>query len=152
MTETLIDERFQGFSPEAFNFLRALKRHNDREWFTPRKPQFEELLVRPLSCLLTELGATLGPSASGIDFTPKKAIFRIYRDIRFSANKAPYKTHMAAFCKALGPPSKEETPGLYLHLEPDTVFVAAGLYGPSTRQLKSIRRAIDADPGPLKSI
>lgn len=152
MKDKSTDGRFQGFSPEAFDFLRALKRHNKREWFTPRKTQFEELLVNPLGQLVMQLGEVLGPDASGIDFSPKKAIFRIYRDVRFSANKDPYKTHVAAFCRSLGPPSKEETPGLYLHLEPDMVFIAAGLYGPSTGQLKKIRTEVVANPEPLNAI
>jgi uncharacterized protein (TIGR02453 family) len=143
--------RFSGFSPEAFKFLKALKRNNKREWFQPRKTQFEELLQQPLTRLVVEIGEALGPQASGIDFDPRKAVFRIYRDVRFSNDKSPYKTHVAAFCRSLGPPSREESPGLYMHLDSEMVFVAAGLYGPSTRQLKQIRREIDANPKPLTS-
>jgi uncharacterized protein (TIGR02453 family) len=139
---------FNGFSPEAFVFLRKLKRNNRREWFQPRKPLYEKLLREPMEALLLELGERIEPQLPGIRFHPKKHIFRIYRDVRFSEDKSPYKDHLAANPRF---PSNgiNERPGFYLHVAPGEVFVAGGLYMPDSAQLVKIRTAIAEKPRPF---
>jgi len=134
--------KFQGFSKEAFSFLKRLKKNNDRDWFVPRKPQYEELWKEPMLALIENLGRELRPIAPEFRFTPK-SLLRIYRDTRFSKDKSPYKTHVAATFDMAGYPKSVSSPGFYLHFEPGEVFVGGGLYMPDSRQLKRIRYGID---------
>src|SRR5947209_7177135 len=87
---------FTGFPPEAITFFRALKKNNKREWFQPRKEIFEEQVKAPMLELVTVLMQRLADFAPDYVADPKKAIYRIYRDTRFSKDKTPYKTHIAA--------------------------------------------------------
>ena len=87
---------FPGFPPEAPKFLRSLKRNNRREWFQPRKHLYEQHVQGPMLELVAALNAGLARFAPDYVTDPKKAIFRIYRDTRFSHDKTPYKTHIAA--------------------------------------------------------
>src|SRR5689334_12173953 len=95
---------FPGFSPEALKFLRGLERNNRREWFQPRKEIFETQLKAPMMQLVEAVNAELLRFAPDHITDPKKAVYRIYRDTRFSADKTPYKTHLAAIFphRALG--------------------------------------------------
>lgn len=144
--------RFEGYSKEAFDFLRKLKRNNRREWFQPRKSTYEELLVFPTRALVATVGQKLEKTIPEVRFDPKRAVFRIYRDVRFSNDKSPYKTHVAA---QMSFPSKEgatSRPGFYLHVEPGEVFVGGGLYLPSGEQLKRLRLRIHHDPTSLRAL
>src|SRR5262249_14801565 len=87
---------FPGFPPEALQFFRGLARNNRREWFLPRKPVFEEKVKEPMRQLVDALNIALHDFAPEFETDPDKAIFRIYRDIRFSKDKKPYKEHIAA--------------------------------------------------------
>ena len=87
---------FPGFSPEALTFLRSLKRNNRREWFQPRKEIFETKVKIPMVQLVEAINAELLDFAPDHVTDPKKAVYRTYRDTRFSADKTPYKTHVAA--------------------------------------------------------
>ena len=87
---------FSGFPPETLKFLRALARNNRREWFQPRKETFETKVKAPMTELVEGINAELLAFAPDHITDPKKAIYRIYRDTRFSADKTPYKTHFAA--------------------------------------------------------
>ena len=87
---------FPGFPPEAMTFLRGLARNNRREWFLPRKEVFEECVRAPMIRLVEALNAAMADFAPAYVTDPHKAVFRIYRDVRFSADKTPYKTHIAA--------------------------------------------------------
>jgi len=87
---------FPGFPPEALTFLRSLKRNNRREWFQPRKEIFETKVKAPIIQLVEAINAELLDFAPEHITDPKKAVYRIYRDTRFSADKTPYKTHIAA--------------------------------------------------------
>jgi uncharacterized protein (TIGR02453 family) len=84
--------------------------------------------------------------APDIEFHPKRSIFRIYRDTRFSKNKTPYKTNIAASFELRGRKSPMDTPGLYLGIEPGEIYVGGGLYMPAGPQLKAIRSAMVGDP------
>ena len=92
------------FTPEALAFLRALKRHNDREWFKARKEQYDTLLREPMIAVIERLADDFRAFAPDLVANPKTSLYRIYRDTRFSENKAPLKTHVAAVfpCRGLG--------------------------------------------------
>ena len=127
------------FTPAALTFLRSLARNNDREWFNPRKPLYERELRAPMLALIEEINHALA------DFAPEhirpahKAIFRIYRDTRFAADKRPYKTHVAAWWLRSGL-EKTSGAGFYFHLSAKEIHIAAGMYMPSPEQLLAVRR------------
>jgi uncharacterized protein (TIGR02453 family) len=126
------------FRPEALKFLRTLARHNDREWFTPRKAEFEELLRQPMLAVVRKITDAM------LDFAPdhvrpaEKSLFRIYRDTRFSNDKRPYKSHIAAWWSHQGL-EKTSGAGYYFHVSPKELVIAAGAYMPAKEQLAAIR-------------
>ena len=85
------------FTPEALKFLRGLKRNNDRAWFEDRRSVYEQHLKAPMLALAAEINSAFMDFAPDYLRPPQKAMMRIYRDIRFSADKSPYKTHVAAW-------------------------------------------------------
>jgi uncharacterized protein (TIGR02453 family) len=124
-------------------FLRGLARNNDREWFEKRRDVYERALRAPMLALVEEINAAMeGPKLSGFApehvRTPQKTVLRIYRDIRFSKNKMPYKTHMSAWWSRRGM-EKTSGGGYYLQISPKEVMVAAGVYMPEREQLLQIR-------------
>lgn len=129
------------FAP-ALKFLRSLKRNNDREWFNARKEAFLEDVQTPFLELIDSLNRDLPP-----DFVrpAKKIALRIYRDTRFSNNKLPYKTNLAAWWARVGM-EKTSGAGFYLSISPSEVMIAAGIYMPQRDQLLALRRAIADDP------
>src|SRR5215467_7636823 len=90
-TEATLPSPFPDFPPEALQFFRGLARNNNREWFLPRKPLFEEKVKEPMRQLVDALNVELHDFAPEYETDPGKAIFRIYRDVRFSKDKKPYK-------------------------------------------------------------
>lgn len=133
---------FQGIPKEGFQFLKRLKKNNDREWFVPRKPEYDRLLKEPMLALIEDLGREMRHIAPEIRFVPR-SLLRLYRDTRFSKDKTPYKTHVAATFDMAGYPKSVSSPGFYLQIEPGEVFVGGGLYMPDARQLKKLRYAIE---------
>jgi uncharacterized protein (TIGR02453 family) len=129
---------FPGFSPEALTFLRSLKRNNRREWFQPRKEIFETKVKIPMVQLVEAINAELLDFAPGHITDPKKAVYRIYRDTRFSPDKTPYKTHVAAIFPDhnLG---KQSSAGFYFHVTAQSVGIAAGSYMPGPDELRAFR-------------
>lgn len=138
---------FQGFPKECLAFLRALKRNNNRPWFQAHKDRYEEIVRFPMQCLIASLAEPLRDTAPEMEFNPRKSIFRIYRDVRFSNNKAPYKTNIAASFNMRGRKGPTETPALYLGIEPGEIYAGGGLYMPTGPQLKGIRASIAGNPG-----
>ena len=126
------------FRPEALTFLRNLARHNDRAWFQPRKAQFEAELREPMLTIVRRITDAM------MDFAPnhvrpaEKSLFRIYRDTRFSNDKRPYKTHIAAWWTHTGL-DKTSGAGYYFHVSAKEVIIAAGAYMPEKEQLAAIR-------------
>ena len=120
---------FDGFSPETLRFLRQLKGNNNREWFLAHKDIYEQKVKAPMTELVLDLGQAMKQVAPELVVDPKRAIYRIYRDLRFSADKSPYKTHVAAIFVPRGIPKKTEA-CLYFHIEPAQVLVAGGVYMP----------------------
>ena len=139
------------FSPKALAFLRALKRNNNRDWFKARRDQYEELLRTPMSEMVERLAADFRTFAPDLVASPKTSIYRIYRDTRFSENKAPLKTHIAALFPCRGLP-KHQGAGLYLEIAPDWVWVGGGMYAPDTSQLQAVREHIAANTRRLRVI
>ena len=126
------------FRPEALTFLRYLARHIVRAWFQPRKAKFEAELKEPMLAVVRKVTDAM------VDFAPnhvrpaEKSTFRIYRDTRFSSDKRPYKTHVAAWWTHTGL-EKTSGAGYYFHVSPKEVIVAAGSYMPDKDQLAAIR-------------
>jgi uncharacterized protein (TIGR02453 family) len=127
------------FSGEALKFLRGLKRNNDREWFGARKDVYERELKEPMLKLIGEVNEAMVEFAPMHVRPPQKIVMRIYRDIRFSKNKQPYKTHVSAWWVRDGL-QKTSGAGFYLSVNPEAVVVAAGVYIPEREQLLAIRR------------
>jgi uncharacterized protein (TIGR02453 family) len=126
------------FRPAALTFLRNLAKHNGREWFTPRKAVFEAELKEPMLAIIRKVTDAM------VDFAPnhvrpaEKSLFRIYRDTRFSNDKRPYKTHVAAWWSHQGL-EKTSGAGYYFHVSAKEVIIAAGAYMPEKDQLSAIR-------------
>ena len=127
------------FTPEAMKFLRGLKRNNDREWFEARRALYERELRAPMLALVDEVNAAMVEFAPEHVRPPHKVVMRIYRDIRFSPNKQPYKTHLAAWWSRRGM-EKTSGGGYYVQIGPQGVMVAAGVYMPEREQLLALRR------------
>ena len=131
------------FQPEALKFLRGLARNNDREWFEARREVYERALKQPMLALVDEISEAMEDFAPEHVRPPHKIMMRIYRDIRFSKNKLPYKTHLAAWWSRRGM-EKTSGGGFYLQIGPQQVMVAAGVYMPEREQLLAVRRWMSA--------
>jgi len=135
---------FTGFTPECLQFLRDLAANNERAWFLANKPVYERAVLAPLRLLLAEVIAALAAREIPLTGDPAKAIFRIHRDVRFSHDKLPYKTHAGAVLTRDG--SKSMLGLLYLHIAPEGCFLASGFYHPEREQLAALREAIYTEP------
>ena len=131
------------FTPELFRFLTRLKRNNNRDWFQAHKNEYEDLVKQPALRFIMDFGAPLYKISTHLvaDARPSRgSLFRIYRDTRFSADKKPYKTHVAMRFSHRG--KDVHSPGFYLHLEPGGSFAASGLWHPESPTLLQVRTAI----------
>ena len=135
------------FGPGLFRFLRDLKTHNERAWFQANKQRYEADVQVPFLRLIADLAPALKKIGGGFIADPSPnggSMMRIYRDIRFSKDKSPYKTYVAAhFWHARGKPGA--TPGYYLHLEPGNSVLGGGIWQPEPKALKKIRDKIAGD-------
>jgi uncharacterized protein (TIGR02453 family) len=142
---------FRGFPPETLDFLHDLKLNNSREWFQPRKQIFEEKVRRPMVELVAALNEPIGRVAPEMVTEPKKAVYRIYRDTRFSNDKSPYKTQIAAVFTPRGL-NKHSGAGLYFHISTDEVLVGGGIYAPAPEDLLAVRRHLASQGDKLREI
>ena len=128
---------FPGFSPETLQFFRGLARNNNREWFLPRKPIFEEHVKAPMRQLVEQINGAMKAFAPDYVTDPAKAIYRFYRDTRFSKDKSPYKTQIAASFhhRGLG----GEGGGYYFAVSHKELAVGGGIYMPSPETLRAVR-------------
>lgn len=134
---------FAGFRPAAFDFLSELRDHNNPAWFKPRKAIYETEVLAPFRDLVVAVGAALDQAGLPLVGDPRRGIFRIYRDVRFSPDKRLYKTHAGAVLTRTG---DKRNPGLlYLHVAPGESMMAAGFWHPGPDLLAKLRRAILAD-------
>jgi uncharacterized protein (TIGR02453 family) len=134
-----IQERRPYFSPAGLRFLRGLGRNNNRDWFNERKPVYEAEVKQPMLAVIDAVTGAMMDFAPGHVRAPESIMMRIYRDTRFSANKLPYKTHVAAWWVHDGL-RKTSGAGFYLHVSAKQVQIAAGAFMPEPEQLLAIRR------------
>ena len=132
---------FPGFPPEAMTFYRGLARHNTREWFQPRKTVYDEKVKAPMVELVTELNRAMMDFAPDYVTDAHKAIYRIYRDTRFSPDKTPYKTQIAASFSRRGM-EKHGAAGYYFAISHKGVAVGGGIYMPPPETLLAVRTHI----------
>jgi uncharacterized protein (TIGR02453 family) len=134
----------------TFDFLNSLKKNNNREWFQANKKKYDAArgeFLDLVTVVLKEIHV-FDPEIGSI--SPKDAIFRIYRDVRFSNDKSPYKTHMGAYFVKGGKQSGNA--GYYFHLDPGGSFAAGGIWQPMPDKLKAVRMEIFENPDEFRSI
>jgi len=139
------------FTSQSLRFLRALKRNNRREWFAAHRDDYEAHVRQPMTDIIARLAEDLRGFGPEYVANPKTSMYRIYRDIRFSENKAPYKTHVAANFPTRGLP-KHEGAGLYFHVSVDDVWIGGGMYAPQPPQLHAVREHIAANARRLRAL
>jgi len=129
---------FNGLPADALRFLGDLEKNNNREWFEANKQRYVESVKEPVEAFAAALSAGLMKTAPAYATDPKRAVYRIYRDTRFSPNKTPYKTNAGAlfFHYVLG---KNEASGLYVEINAKHVGIAGGVYMPGPESLRLIR-------------
>jgi uncharacterized protein (TIGR02453 family) len=135
------------FSTDLFRFLTRLKRNNNRDWFLAHKEEWETSIHRPVLRFITDFAVPLYELAPHLVADPRPSrgsMFRIYRDIRFSPDKRPYKTHVAMRFSHRG--KDVHSPGYYLHLEPGGSYAASGLWHPEPPTLLKVRNAMVSRP------
>jgi len=133
------------FDPRLFQFLAQLRRNNRRAWFLKHKTEFEEFARQPSLRFIADLRLRLREISSWLIADPKPvggSLFRIYRDVRFSKDKSPYKTHIGMHFRHASASETVHAPGIYLHLAADGCFLAAGVWQPDPRSLARIRDAV----------
>src|SRR5438876_2569609 len=139
------------FTADTLKFLRALKRNNRRDWFNAHRDDYEAHVRQPMTTIVTRLADDFRDFGPEFVANPTTSMYRIYRDVRFSDNKTPYKTHVAANFPWRGLP-KHEGAGLYFHVSPDEVWIGGGMYAPQTSQLQAVREHIAANIKRLRAI
>jgi uncharacterized protein (TIGR02453 family) len=139
---------FTGFPADFFHFFRELAKHNERPWFERNKPRYQEVVVGSACAFIEAMAPRLAKISKHIVADPRPvggSMFRIYRDVRFSKDKSPYKDHAGIhFRHAKG--KGASAPGFYVHLAADEVFYGAGIWMPEPPSLAKIRKAIASDP------
>ena len=152
MLGELIKPPFLGFEPAALKFLKSLSnpKNNNKLWFDKHRDEYEHFLKQPMRELIDTLGIEINKIDPDI-VVNYKSIFRINRDVRFSKDKKPYKTHYAA-AFAFEKVKSSEIPQFYFHFSAEEFIFAAGQYSMDAVYLKKIRRGIYSDFENLKSI
>jgi len=143
-----VTEHFAGFPKDFFAFFRELKANNNRPWFEENKERFKESVQAPMSQFIAAMAPKLAKISKNFVADPRPnggSMFRIYRDVRFSKDKRPYKEHAAChFRHALG--KDAHAPGFYMHFAPDEVIFGGGLWMPPPEALSKIRDQIAGKP------
>jgi uncharacterized protein (TIGR02453 family) len=154
---TAATEPFTGFRPRALRFFRALTRRNRKPWFEANRAVYELEVRRPLLALVEELDVALARFAPEIVGDPRRSVFRIHRDVRFSKDKSPYKTHAACWFyhadagRGVGGEA-EGGAGFYFQLAPGASLLGAGIWMPPRRSLSRLREAIVEDQEGFETI
>jgi len=148
---------FTGFNRRAFTFLTGLERNNRRDWFEANRETYESEVRAPMRALVDEMDSMLGEVAPEFRGDPRRSVFRIHRDVRFSANKSPYKTHIACwlFHEDAGHGVGQEAhggAGFYLHIQPGECMSGGGLWMPPKPALDRVRKALADDLEGFNSI
>ncbi len=136
------------FERSFLKFFKSLARNNNRDWFNEHKPQYKEKVVEPLGLFIIEMAPRLNKISKEFKADPRPnggSMFRIYRDIRFSKDKTPYKTHAACqFRHKIG--KDAHAPGFYVHIAQDEVVFGGGIWMPPNPILNKIRDTIVDNP------
>lgn len=150
---------FEGFGPDALAFLRGLERHNEKAWFEANRARYQESVRGPLAALVEEVDVRLATIAPEIVGDPRRSMFRIHRDVRFSNDKRPYKTSAAAWFPhrdagrgAGDAAAAHGGAGFYVDIGPTTSFIGGGIWMPPRPTLARVRAAIDEDHETLRAI
>lgn len=152
---------FAGFAPEAIQFLADLAQNNARDWFQPRKAEYEHLLKEPLAALCVALDGEFRTRGIPLHADPAKSPFRIYRDVRFAKDKSPYKTAASASFAWAGDGGERSgrshtenvhASGGYFHLQPGNIYVGGGVWHPDPSWLKGFRDRVANRPDELRAI
>lgn len=130
--------------PSTFKFLIDVAKNNNRPWFAENKSRYQEAYTQ-----MKEFSDVVLNKMTHIDEIEELKVYRIYRDVRFSKDKLPYKTHMSGYLRRA---TKKLRGGYYFHIEPGHSFVGGGFWGPNSADLKRIRQEIAADDKPLRKI
>jgi uncharacterized protein (TIGR02453 family) len=140
------------FPQSTIKFLTALSKNNNKEWFEKNRARYDFELLQPAVQFVIDLGEKLSELSPNIYAIPKidKSIFRLYRDVRFSKNKAPFKTNLGLYFWE-GCDKKMECSGLYFHIEPKLFFLGTGMYMFTKDQLKKYRELV-SDPAKGKQL
>lgn len=147
-TATAAPSDFSGFPPDALRFLRELAANNEREWFEANRSRYEGALRAPMRALVEEMDARLARIAPEMTGSAKHSMFRIHRDVRFSADKSPYKTNAACWffhrdARGVGQEAVHGGAGFYFHLQPRNCFAGGGVWMPPMAGLKKLRAALE---------
>jgi uncharacterized protein (TIGR02453 family) len=138
-------DKFTGFADRDARFFKALAKHQDREWFAAHRDEYEQGWLAPMKALLAEVHGKLAGRYAHEEIAAPK-VFRIHRDVRFSKDKSPYKTHIGGYLGIEGSGAGPSgAAALYVHIAPDELFVAAGQYMMDGDSLKRFRAAVDDD-------
>jgi len=151
-------DEFRGFRPAARTFLRGLRRHNDREWFLANRDRYVAEVREPMAALVEELDVRLAAMAPEIVGDPKRSLFRIHRDVRFSNDKSPYKTNAACWLyhldagRGVGSDAAHGGAGFYFDIGPDEAWMGGGIWMPPRPTLARVRERIAEEHASLVKI
>jgi uncharacterized protein (TIGR02453 family) len=149
---------FRGFRPAARTILRGLRRHNDRDWFLANRDRYESEVRGPMAALVEEMDVRLATLAPEIVGDPKRSLFRIHRDVRFSNDKSPYKTNAACWFyhmdagRGVGGDAAHGGAGFYFDIGPDEAWVGGGIWMPPRPTLLRLREQIAEEHASLARI
>jgi uncharacterized protein (TIGR02453 family) len=142
---------FHGFRTNALTFLRGLKKNNRKEWFEAHRADYENEIKLPMIALIEEVDVRLATTTPEIIGSPKRSMFRIHRDVRFSKDTSPYKTHAACWFyhrdagREVGGEAAHGGAGFYFHFAPDGAFCGGGVWMPPRHALARIRQSLADD-------
>ncbi len=146
------------FTAETLRYLQGLTKHNTKLWFEEHRTEYEAFVKSPMLALIEELDVRLARIAPEIIGDPKKSMFRIYRDVRFSKDKSPYKTHASCWLfhrdgsRSVGREAGDGGAGFYFQIAPGNSFLGGGLWMPPRPSLNKIRDTIAEKPKAFDAI
>lgn len=145
---------FKGFPKDFFAFFKELKANNNRVWFEDNKPRFRDNVQAPMSAFISAMAPRVAKISKNFNCDPRPnggSMFRIYRDVRFSKDKSPYKLHAACHFRHRG--GKDvHAPGFYMHFSPSETVFGGGSWMPDPDALASVRQAIAQKPAAWKKV
>jgi len=143
-------ETFRGFPADGLRFLEELAAHNERGWFAPRKERYERTVLQPMRAFVADASRALARAKIPIGGDAKRSIFRVYRDVRFSPDKRPYRTNAACYLSYDG--GRATQGGLYVHIEPGRSFLSVPFYLLPAPMLRRWRDAMRDDPARFRRV